>query len=64
MIIPATNVENVSVVLGNELVLKNVNLKVFHGDTIVIMGTSGSGKTGYRPSKSEGYIGRSFNRFT
>lgn len=42
---PAIEVVNVNVVLGSELILKNVNIKVNHGDTIVILGTSGSGKT-------------------
>lgn len=42
---PAIEVKQVNVILAGELILKNVNLQVFHGETIVIIGPSGSGKT-------------------
>jgi ATP-binding cassette, subfamily B, multidrug efflux pump len=36
---------NVSFKYNNQYVLKNINLKVTHGSTIAIMGTTGSGKS-------------------
>lgn len=37
--------KNVSIGFDNELVLKNINLKVNKGDTLVLIGPSGGGKT-------------------
>ncbi|MDP4144528.1 MAG: ABC transporter ATP-binding protein [Bacillota bacterium] len=37
--------ENVSFKYNNELILRNINLEASPGDTIAIMGTTGSGKT-------------------
>lgn len=37
--------KNVSVGFGNDLILKNVNLSVKNGDTLVLIGPSGGGKT-------------------
>jgi len=42
---PALNLEHVTVELGGDVILKDVNFQVHHGDTIVIIGPSGSGKT-------------------
>jgi phospholipid/cholesterol/gamma-HCH transport system ATP-binding protein len=42
---PLIEAKNVSVILNYELILQNVNLEVFKGDTIVLIGPSGSGKT-------------------
>lgn len=42
---PAIKVDHVWVELGGELILKDVNLEVHHGDTLVIIGPSGGGKT-------------------
>lgn len=37
--------DNVTVVLGGETILKDINLEIAHGETFVIVGPSGSGKT-------------------
>lgn len=37
--------DNVTVVLGGTVILKNVNLKINEGETVVFIGPSGSGKT-------------------
>lgn len=42
---PILDLQNVTVELGGEIILKNVNLKVPHDDTLVIVGPSGGGKT-------------------
>lgn len=42
---PALKLDNVTVVLGGEEILKDVNLEIAHGETFVIIGPSGSGKT-------------------
>lgn len=42
---PALKLIDVTVELGGETILENVNLTVNHGDTIVIIGPSGAGKT-------------------
>lgn len=43
--IPVFELQNVTVELAGNTILKDVNLKVFSGDTIVIIGPSGSGKS-------------------
>ena len=42
---PIIEVKNATVILGEEVILKDVNLTVNPGDTIVLIGQSGSGKT-------------------
>lgn len=42
---PVIEANNVTVELGNEVILHDINLKIFSGDTVVIIGPSGSGKT-------------------
>ena len=42
---PALKLENVTVILGGDEILKDVNLEISHGETLVIIGPSGSGKT-------------------
>ena len=42
---PLLEAKDVTISLGNEIILHDVNLKVFAGDTVVIIGPSGSGKT-------------------
>lgn len=42
---PAIKLDNVTIVLGGEVILKDVQLEVRHQETLVIIGPSGSGKT-------------------
>lgn len=42
---PVLEAKDVTIELSGEIILRDVNLKVFAGDTIVIIGPSGSGKT-------------------
>jgi phospholipid/cholesterol/gamma-HCH transport system ATP-binding protein len=42
---PVLELKNVSVVLGGEYILKGINLSVQKGETIVLIGPSGSGKS-------------------
>ena len=42
---PVLEAKNVKVELGDEVILENVNLDVYKGETIVLIGPSGSGKT-------------------
>lgn len=42
---PALKLEGVKVVLGGEVILQDVNLEVPSGETLVIIGPSGAGKT-------------------
>lgn len=44
-LMPAIEMRNVTVELGGSTILKNVSIKVMHGETLVIMGPSGGGKT-------------------
>lgn len=42
---PVLEAKDVTLELGGEIILHDINLKVYAGDTIVIIGPSGSGKT-------------------
>lgn len=42
---PALELKNVTVELSGEVILKSVTLSIYQGDTIVIIGPSGAGKT-------------------
>jgi len=42
---PALEIHNASVELGGQLILKDVNFQVDHGETLVVLGPSGEGKT-------------------
>lgn len=42
---PVLEAENVTIELGGETILHDIDLKIFAGDTIVVIGPSGSGKT-------------------
>lgn len=42
---PAIKLDHVTVELGGEIILRDVNLEIQHGETLVIIGPSGSGKT-------------------
>lgn len=42
---PILEIDNVTVELGGELILRDVNFKVWPSDTIVLIGPSGGGKT-------------------
>lgn len=42
---PAIKLDHVTIELGGEVVLNNVSLEVHHGETLVIVGPSGAGKT-------------------
>lgn len=42
---PALKLDNVTVVLGGETILKDINLEIAHGETFVLVGPSGAGKT-------------------
>ena len=42
---PLVHLENIVVRLGDKMVLDEINLKVFTGDRLVILGQSGSGKS-------------------
>ncbi len=60
---PALKLVNVTVRLGGDYILKDVNLEISHGETLVIIGPSGSGKTVllktmagiYKPEKGHVY---------
>lgn len=41
----AIKVDHVTIILGGEVILKDVSLEVQHGETLVIIGPSGGGKT-------------------
>jgi phospholipid/cholesterol/gamma-HCH transport system ATP-binding protein len=43
--LPILELQNVTIELGRQTILKNISLKVFPGDTLVIIGPSGGGKT-------------------
>lgn len=43
--VPALEMKNVTVELGGEVILKEVSLSIPHGETLVIIGPSGGGKT-------------------
>lgn len=45
MTAPAIEMQNVTVSFGDDTILKNVSLKVLHGETLVIIGQSGAGKS-------------------
>lgn len=42
---PIIELENVTIGFGDEVILTNVNMKIFPHETIVLIGLSGSGKT-------------------
>lgn len=42
---PVIEAKDVTIELGGEVILKDVNLSIFHGDAIVLIGTSGGGKS-------------------
>ncbi len=42
---PVINIHNLSKSFGKQLVLKNISLKLFEGENLVILGKSGSGKS-------------------
>ncbi len=42
---PILELENVTITLGDDIILKDVNMKVFPHETIVLIGLSGSGKS-------------------
>ena len=42
---PVIELKNVTIELSHEVILEKINLKVFHGETIVLVGPSGAGKT-------------------
>jgi len=42
---PALDLVNVTVELGGEAILRGINLTVHHGETLVVVGPSGGGKT-------------------
>lgn len=42
---PALKLEHVTIILGGEVILKDVNLEIAPGETFVIIGPSGGGKT-------------------
>lgn len=42
---PILELKEVTVSLGGEVILENINLKVYQGETIIIIGPSGAGKT-------------------
>lgn len=42
---PTIEAKDVTIELGHEVILHDVNLKVFPGETIVFIGPSGGGKT-------------------
>ena len=43
--LPALHVEGLSKTFGTKTVLRNVDLEVRRGETVVVIGASGSGKT-------------------
>ncbi|MGZ3774100.1 MAG: ABC transporter ATP-binding protein [Pseudobdellovibrionaceae bacterium] len=70
---PALKLDNVTISLGGETILKDVNFEVAAGETFVIIGPSGSGKTVllktmagvYKPEKGEVYCeGEDWQKFT
>lgn len=42
---PALKLDNVTIILTGEVILRDVNLEISHGETVVIIGPSGAGKT-------------------
>lgn len=42
---PIIELQDVTIELGGEIILKSINFTVFHGDTIILVGPSGSGKS-------------------
>lgn len=60
---PALKIDNVTVALGGEVLLQDINLEIAHGETFVLIGPSGSGKTVllktmagiYKPAKGHVY---------
>ena len=42
---PIIESKNVTIELGGEIILKNISISVFEGEIIVLIGTSGGGKT-------------------
>lgn len=42
---PILELIDVTVELGGEVILQNINLKLYHGETLVLIGPSGAGKT-------------------
>ncbi|MBN8537605.1 MAG: ATP-binding cassette domain-containing protein [Deltaproteobacteria bacterium] len=42
---PIIESKNVTIELGGEIILKNISMSVFEGEIIVLIGTSGGGKT-------------------
>ena len=39
------NIEHLKITLGGNEILKDINLKVYRGETFIILGKSGSGKS-------------------